>query len=106
MHAAVHVLREVPSVMMTRCCCCVYQVMLDFYNETYTERNGQEPSESTLDLLWATTVSIFAVGGMFGGLLGGWWADYFGRCVVMLTSCLEVCDFETYLMPLALLDGH
>ena len=36
------------------------------------------------------------VAGMFGGLLGGWWANYFGRCVVMLTSCLEVCDFETY----------
>ena len=32
-----------------------------------------------MDLLWATTVSIFAIGGMFGGLLGGWWAEYFGR---------------------------
>ena len=51
----------------------------DFYNDTIYGRSGDEPSENDLDLLWATTVSIFAIGGMFGGLLGGWWSEYFGR---------------------------
>ena len=62
-------------------CLCVSQVIQDFYIKTYKDRNGQEPSSATLNLLWATTVSIYCVGGMLGGLLGGWWADYFGRCV-------------------------
>lgn len=36
-------------------------------------------SEDMLTLVWSITVSIFAVGGMIGGLSGGVIADYCGR---------------------------
>lgn len=31
--------------------------------------------------LYSLLVAIFAVGGMLGGLMAGWWADFFGRLV-------------------------
>ena len=43
------------------------------------QRTGQAGSEDWLTLLWSFTVAITAVGGMFGGVLGAWWADKFGR---------------------------
>ncbi len=36
-------------------------------------------TEEMLALLWSVTVSVFAVGGMIGGISGGAIADYCGR---------------------------
>ena len=36
-------------------------------------------SEEAVNFIWATVVSIFAIGGMLGGAVGGWIADRFGR---------------------------
>jgi len=42
-----------------------------FYNETWDIRWNETMSGSQLDLYWGMTVSIFAVGGMFGSLCAG-----------------------------------
>lgn len=55
------------------------QVIQDFYNSTYYDRNGEYMSSSLLTLLWSFTVSIFAIGGMIGGLSGGYLANRYGR---------------------------
>ncbi|XP_021375505.1 solute carrier family 2, facilitated glucose transporter member 3-like [Mizuhopecten yessoensis] len=55
------------------------EVIQDFYNSTYYNRNGEYMSSSLLTLLWSFTVSIFAIGGMIGGLSGGYVANRFGR---------------------------
>ncbi|XP_033763948.1 solute carrier family 2, facilitated glucose transporter member 1-like [Pecten maximus] len=55
------------------------EVIQDFYNSTYYNRNGEYMSSSLLTLLWSLTVSIFAIGGMIGGLSGGYVANRFGR---------------------------
>ncbi|CAG0898504.1 unnamed protein product [Cyprideis torosa] len=36
-------------------------------------------SDSTVDFIWAVVVSIFAVGGMIGGAVGGWLSEAVGR---------------------------
>lgn len=38
-------------------------------------------SQYTLDVLWSVTVSIFAIGGMIGGITTAYFTDKFGRCV-------------------------
>ncbi|KAK3577353.1 hypothetical protein CHS0354_008451 [Potamilus streckersoni] len=50
-----------------------------FINKTNMDRSGEYISEDTSTGLFALIVAIFAVGGMIGGLLAGWWADFFGR---------------------------
>ncbi|VDM72895.1 unnamed protein product, partial [Strongylus vulgaris] len=40
------------------------------------------------DLAWSVAVSIFAVGGMFGGLISGWLADKVGRRGALLYNNL------------------
>lgn len=54
-------------------------VIKDFIADIYKTRTGYDITENFKDLLWAITVSIFAIGGMFGGISGGWLADKFGR---------------------------
>lgn len=69
------------------------EVIKRFINQTSYERNNlsrsdcvntTEPNqacikESTVELLWAFTVALFAVGGGIGGFCNGFVADYFGR---------------------------
>ncbi|KAL3862011.1 hypothetical protein ACJMK2_008016 [Sinanodonta woodiana] len=64
------------------------KVIKSFYNETCQNRTGVSMSDSTLTLLWAITVSIFAVGGMFGGVSAGYWANRFGRRGALLRNNL------------------
>ena len=54
------------------------KVFRSFLNQSYYHRWGKELSSDGMDLLWSTTVSIFAIGGMLGGL-GGSIADLCGR---------------------------
>ena len=55
------------------------QLIIDFYNETYTTRNDVQLSDDTLMMLWSLTTALFLPGGMIGSLLGGWLADAIGR---------------------------
>ena len=55
------------------------QKIKQFMNETHTDRTGEAFDETSILNVYALIVAIFAVGGMVGGLLAGWWADYFGR---------------------------
>lgn len=59
----------------------MFQVLQEFFNVTNYDRTGQYMSGSTLTFLWAVTVSIYAVGGMFGGLSGGYLANRYGRYI-------------------------
>ncbi|XP_005102920.2 solute carrier family 2, facilitated glucose transporter member 1 [Aplysia californica] len=51
----------------------------DFMNTTQYNRDGSYMSDQTIRNLWALTASIFSVGGMIGGITGGWWATKLGR---------------------------
>ncbi|CAH1788379.1 unnamed protein product [Owenia fusiformis] len=65
-------------------------VIESFYNATNVERTGSPMARNTLTILWSVTVSIFAIGGMFGGVMGGWWSDYFGRKKGMLLTNIVI----------------
>ena len=87
-----------------------FQVVKDFYNCTYLTRRddsvsmdtclsqlnsnssqGNETSvltgpfmpESQLTVIWAMTVAAFALGGAFGGVSAGYFANKFGRYIVL-----------------------
>ncbi|KAL3862010.1 hypothetical protein ACJMK2_008015 [Sinanodonta woodiana] len=62
------------------------KVIKSFYNETYMNKTGDIMSNNTLTMLWAITVSIFAVGGMIGGFSAGYWANRFGRRGALLRN--------------------
>ncbi len=70
----------------------VVKVIKEFINETNRYRNNLSESDcngtsintecltaSTVGLLWAFTVALFAVGGCIGGVSNGFFADRFGR---------------------------
>jgi len=54
-------------------------VIKDFFNETYFDRNGKHMESSLLTLLWSLAVAAFPVGGMVGGATAGYFANKFGR---------------------------
>ncbi|XP_067858893.1 solute carrier family 2, facilitated glucose transporter member 5-like, partial [Heptranchias perlo] len=60
----------------------------DFYNVTMLERYNRSVSAHHLVLLYSTTVSVFAVGGMFGSLLVGLLVAQFGRKGTLVYSTL------------------
>ncbi|XP_045162994.2 solute carrier family 2, facilitated glucose transporter member 3-like isoform X1 [Mercenaria mercenaria] len=69
------------------------KVLKGFYNTTYQERHneslncGDSASNcTTLTILWATTVSIYCIGGMMGGVSAGYWANRFGRKRTLLLN--------------------
>ena len=53
-------------------------------NITNINRTGEAMHDNTITSLFSLIVAIFAVGGMVGGLAAGWWADFFGRYMVLL----------------------
>ncbi|KAG9469745.1 solute carrier family 2, facilitated glucose transporter member 3-like [Eleutherodactylus coqui] len=55
------------------------QIIRSFYNDTYIHRYQTPMSANMLTSLWSLSVAIFSVGGMFGSLSVGFFANYFGR---------------------------
>ena len=54
-------------------------VIKDFYREVYEERYKVEMSNDTETLLWSVTNGLMPLGGIFGGLSSGFFADQLGR---------------------------
>lgn len=61
-----------------------------FYNETLTENHHWHLDEHFLTVLYALTVSIFAIGGMTGALLVGRLVTKYGRLEWMQIIYLHV----------------
>lgn len=57
----------------------VLQLMKEFYNQTYYERNNNYINEFSLTLLWSVSVSMFPFGGFLGSLMVGPLVNKFGR---------------------------
>ncbi|KAK7865507.1 hypothetical protein R5R35_003209 [Gryllus longicercus] len=51
----------------------------NFMKDVYKHRYGEDMTDDTVKLLYSLAVSIFAIGGMFGGFCGGMIANKFGR---------------------------
>lgn len=51
----------------------------NFMKDVYKARHNEEASDEYIKHLRSVAVSIFAIGGMFGGFSGGWMANRFGR---------------------------
>ncbi|XP_058119657.1 glucose transporter type 1 isoform X3 [Anopheles ziemanni] len=51
----------------------------NFMKDVYKDRYGEDISEEFIQQLYSVAVSIFAIGGMLGGISGGWMANRFGR---------------------------
>ncbi|XP_063818595.1 solute carrier family 2, facilitated glucose transporter member 3-like [Pseudophryne corroboree] len=60
------------------------KIIKNFYNETYIHRYDKPIPESLQTSLWSLSVAIFSVGGMFGSLSVGYFANRFGRRNAML----------------------
>jgi MFS family permease len=67
------------------------EILTDFIADVYKQRTAHFISSDLLDLIWSITVSIFAVGGMIGGLFGGTIADWCGRkCGLLLNNAIAI----------------
>jgi MFS transporter, SP family, solute carrier family 2 (facilitated glucose transporter), member 3 len=55
------------------------QYVKEWMNTTIYERYGEILTESYIDLIWSSIVSIFLVGGAIGSLSGSYVANKVGR---------------------------
>ncbi|VDK48992.1 unnamed protein product [Anisakis simplex] len=63
------------------------QVMKDWFRDSHEILTGNKLEEKDIaKYQWGITVSLFAVGGMVGGLACGWAADRFGRKGAMIAN--------------------
>lgn len=60
-------------------CVSALQHIKAFYNTTWSQRFGHGLAPGPLTLLYALTVSIFALGGLGGSLLVGALVERYGR---------------------------
>ncbi|XP_054157865.1 glucose transporter type 1-like isoform X2 [Oppia nitens] len=67
------------------------KILEDFIANVYKTRTSKYMTEEMLALLWSVTVSVFAVGGMIGGISGGAIANYCGRkCGLLLNNAIAI----------------
>ena len=58
----------------------IFQVIEKFIRKAHRQRNfGKNMTYEASTFMYAMAVSIFAIGGMCGGFIGGWIANRFGR---------------------------
>ncbi|KAI3369815.1 hypothetical protein L3Q82_024639 [Scortum barcoo] len=62
------------------------KIIENFINETWSERYGEPITPNSLTAIWATAVSIFSVGGIFGSFSVGLFVNRFGRRNSMLMA--------------------
>uniref|UniRef100_A0A915DKS8 Major facilitator superfamily (MFS) profile domain-containing protein n=1 Tax=Ditylenchus dipsaci TaxID=166011 RepID=A0A915DKS8_9BILA len=65
-------------------------IMKDWYKVSFFRLHGVHISDTMTDVLWATSVSIYAFGAIFGGLVTGWLADNIGRKKTLLLNNILV----------------
>ena len=56
----------------------------DFIRNAYKDRYGEEITEGKDKVIFSLAVPFFAIGGMVGGISGGYIANTFGRYFYML----------------------
>ncbi|GMS83502.1 hypothetical protein PENTCL1PPCAC_5677, partial [Pristionchus entomophagus] len=62
------------------------EIITKFVNSSHKDMFSKPLDEGEVKLAWSIAVSMFAVGGMAGGLLSGWAADRFGRKGALLLN--------------------
>ena len=72
--------------------CMSLQLIKEFYNETYYERDGEYLEKSKQTVLWSLTTAMFLPGGMIGAFSAGFVADKMGR-LAPATKWSPFCDF-------------
>ncbi|XP_053712736.1 solute carrier family 2, facilitated glucose transporter member 5-like [Synchiropus splendidus] len=84
-----------------------------FYNETFMEKYEYFPDEHLITIMYSLTVSIFAIGGMFGALLVGRLVTKYGRKGTLVKSTVLVFIggammglSRTFRMPLMVIAGR
>ncbi|KJH49448.1 MFS transporter, SP family [Dictyocaulus viviparus] len=55
------------------------EIITGWIQESHQRLFNQTLEKPEADLTWSVAVSMFAIGGMFGGLISGWLADKVGR---------------------------
>ena len=57
----------------------LFQDIENFMKDVYKARYATDIGDDTVKFLYSVAVSVFAIGGMLGGLSGGMIANRFGR---------------------------
>jgi SP family facilitated glucose transporter-like MFS transporter 1 len=65
-------------------------LITEWYQHSHEGMYNATLSRDEADLMWSISVGIFAVGGMLGGVLSGWFADKMGRKGALLFNNLFV----------------
>lgn len=71
-------------------------VLQNFYRECFDRRN-EKLTDSHLDFLWSVTNGMLPFGGLFGGFMCGFLADYWGRkqSIIRINALIVISAFFT-----------
>ncbi|PAV63941.1 hypothetical protein WR25_18774 [Diploscapter pachys] len=76
------------------------ELVKGWFGDSHSKLFGTKLTDNDIDFAWSVAVSIFAIGGMIGGLLSGWAADKVGRRGALLYNNI-ICFIAAALMGLA-----
>ncbi|PAV61799.1 hypothetical protein WR25_22410 [Diploscapter pachys] len=76
------------------------ELVKGWFGDSHSKLFGTKLTANDMDFAWSVAVSIFAIGGMIGGLLSGWAADKVGRRGALLYNNI-ICFIAAALMGLA-----